>query len=242
MFRNRQDAGEQLAVALRGRPFTHPLVLGIPRGGVIIGGYLARALGADLDVVLSRKLRAPGQPELAIGAIAEDGELYLTASTREFSAALDDYIAEESRYQMTEIERRKRLFRSVRPAAPIAGRSVLVTDDGIATGATMIAALQTAKAQDAREVIVAVPVGSPDRLAEVRQWCDDLVCPLAPQMFFAIGQFYEEFDQVEDEEVLRVLREFAPARARTPNTATDSRHGRIPPADTSATPRGTIDV
>jgi predicted phosphoribosyltransferase len=208
MFRDREDAGRQLAERLSARALHDPLVLAIPRGGVVTGAVLARELGADLDVVLSRKLRALGQPELAIGAIAEDGRVFLNPQAVECLDLGEEYVAQERRYQMAEIARRKRLFRGVRPAAPVAGRSVIVTDDGIATGSTMIAALQTVKTQNPREVIVAVPVASPDRLAEVGRWCDDVVCLLAPEEFWAIGQFYEDFTQVEDEEVIRLLGEF----------------------------------
>jgi putative phosphoribosyl transferase len=216
MFRNREDAARQLAEKLKERELHDPLVLAIPRGGVVTGAVLARELGADLDIVLSRKLRAPGQPELAIGAISEDGQVYLNHYAQEFLDVMEEYLAEERRYQMAEIARRKKLFRAVRPQAPIAGRSVIVTDDGIATGSTMIAALQAVKTQKPQEVIVAVPVASPDRLKEVHHWCDDVVCLLRPEEFWAIGQFYEDFTQVEDEEVLQLLRPFAPAgRQRT---------------------------
>ena len=217
MFRNREDAARQLAERLKGRELHDPLVLAIPRGGVVTGAVLARELGAELDVVLSRKLRAPGQPELAVGAVSEDGQVYLNHHAREFLDLMEEYLAAERHHQLAEIARRKKLFRSVRPQAPVADRSVIVTDDGIATGSTMIAALQAVKAQNAREVIVAVPVASPDRLAEVRRWCDDVVCLLAPKEFWAIGQFYEDFTQVEDEEVIQLLREFArTARLRQP--------------------------
>jgi putative phosphoribosyl transferase len=210
MFRNREDAALRLAAKLKGRELSDPLVLAIPRGGVVTGAVLARELGAELDVVLSRKLRAPEQPELAIGAIAEDGRVYLNHHAQAYLDLLEDYLAEERRHQLGEIARRKKLFRAVRPQAPIAGRSVIVTDDGIATGSTVIAALQSIKTQKPREVIVAVPVASPDRLEEVRRWCDDVVCLLAPAEFWAIGQFYEDFTQVEDNEVIELLREFAP--------------------------------
>jgi predicted phosphoribosyltransferase len=211
MFRDREDAARQLAERLMGRELHAPLVLAIPRGGVVTGAVLARALGAELDVVLSRKLRAPGQPELAVGAVSEDGRVYLNHHLRAFLDRMEVYLAEERRYQLAEIARRKALFRSVRPQAPVAGRSVIVTDDGIATGATMIAALQVVKAQGPREVIVAVPVASPDRLDEVRRWCDEVVCLLSPEAFWAIGQFYEDFTQVEDEQVLDLLRQSRPA-------------------------------
>jgi len=216
MFRDRADAARQLADQLKDRPFHDPLVLAIPRGGVVTGAVLAQQLGAELDVVLSRKLRAPYQPELAVGAIAEDGRVYLNPHVQEYLDIDEAYLAEERRHQLGEIARRKKLFRGVRPAAPVQGRSVIVTDDGIATGATMIAALQVVKTQQPREVIVAVPVASPDRLAEVRRWCDDVVCLLSPQDFWAIGQFYEDFTQVEDRQVLELLRTFGPAALSTP--------------------------
>jgi putative phosphoribosyl transferase len=206
MFRNREDAAYQLAASLRHRHFHDPLVLAIPRGGAITGAVLARELGAELDVVLSRKLRAPGQPELAVGAVSEDGRVYLNHHAQAYVDVMRDYFDEERRHQLGEIARRKKLIRAVRPQAPVAGRSLIVTDDGIATGSTMIAALQGVKMQNPREVIVAVPVASPDRLEEVRQWCDEVVCLRHPEEFWGIGQFYEDFRQVEDEEVIDLLR------------------------------------
>jgi predicted phosphoribosyltransferase len=208
MFRDREDAALQLAEKMKGRQLRDPLVLAIPRGGVVTGAVLAQELGAELDAVLSRKLRAPWQPELAIGAVSEDGRAYLHYDTEELVGPTEAYLAEEKRYQLAEIARRKKLFRSVRPAAPIADRSVIVTDDGIATGSTMIAALQTIKAQGPHELIVAVPVGPPAHLAEIRRWCDDVICLLSPEQFWAIGQFYEDFSQVEDAQVLELLRSF----------------------------------
>jgi predicted phosphoribosyltransferase len=216
MFRNRQDAGHRLAQRLAGREMRDPLVLAIPRGGVVTGAVLARELGADLDVVLSRKLRAPWQPELALGAIAEDGSIYLNSYFNDLPQSLGAYVEEERRYQLAEIARRRKLFRRGRPAAPIAGRSVLVTDDGIATGSTMIAALQVVRAHKPDELIVAVPVAPPERLAEVNGYCDDVVCLLAPENLRAIGQFYADFAQVEDEEVVRLLAEFAPPAPASP--------------------------
>jgi predicted phosphoribosyltransferase len=206
-FQDREDAARQLAERLKGRELRDPLVLAIPRGGIVTGAVLARELRAELDVVLSRKLRAPMQPELAIGAVGEDGKVFFNPAIREYLNVPDEYIETEKRHQLSEIARRKKLIRGVRPEAAIAGRSVIVTDDGIATGSTMIAALQTVRAQKPHELIAAAPVGSPDRIAEIRRWCDDVVCLLTPEDFWAIGQFYVNFDQVEDEEVLRLLRE-----------------------------------
>lgn len=212
MFRDREDAAQQLARRLKGRGFKNLLVLAIPRGGVVTGAVLARELDADLDVVLSRKLRAPDQPELALGAISETGEVYLHPQVTEAAPDwLDEWLEEECAHQRAEIARRRKLFRAVRPAAPIAGRSVIVTDDGIATGSTMIAALKVVRAQKPHELIVAAPVASPRRLEEIRHWCDETVCLLSTEDFWAIGQFYENFAQVEDDEVVAILRTFAPA-------------------------------
>lgn len=197
-----------LVERLRGQSLQHPLVLAIPRGGVEVGAALARGLGAELDVVLSRKLRAPHQPELAIGAVSEDGHVYLNHFATAVTEAGDAYIEAERKRQVAEIERRTAMFRAVRPRAAIAGRTVIVTDDGIATGATMIAALHTVRASDAREVIVAVPVGSPDRLEAIRPLCDRLICLHEPQAFWAVGQFYRTFEQVEDDRVVELLREY----------------------------------
>ena len=210
MFRDREDGARQLARRFQGRELHDPLVLGIPRGGVVTAAVLARELDAELDVVLSRKLRAPEQPELAIGAICEDGHVWINPAAQGIIASHPGYLAEERRRQMAEIDRRRRLFRAVRPKASVADRSVIVTDDGIATGSTMMAALQTVKPQKPRELIVAVPVASPDRIQGILRWCDDVVCLLAPEEFWSIGQFYEDFSQVEDEQVISLLHEFAP--------------------------------
>lgn len=209
MFQDREDAARQLARKLQGRDLVRPVVLAIPRGGVVTGAVLAQELKAELDVVLSRKLRAPAQPELAVGAVSENGHVYLNAYAREMLGLSEDYLAEEGRHQLAEIARRKKLFRGVRPQASLVGRSVIVTDDGIATGSTMIAALQVVQTQKPQEVIVAVPIASPDRLKEVRRLCDEVVCLLQPETFWAIGEFYEDFTQVEDEQVVQLLRAFA---------------------------------
>jgi putative phosphoribosyl transferase len=212
MFRNRAEAARLLVRRFKGRDLRDPLVLAIPRGGVVTGAVLARELHAELDVVLARKLRAPGRPELAIGAVSEDGQVYFNPLAKPLLELEAEYIAGERAHQLDEITRRKALFRAVRPQAPMEGRSVIVTDDGIATGSTMIAALEVAHARKPFELIVAVPVASPDRLPEIRVRCDEVICLLAPSSFWAIGQFYEDFSQVEDSEALDLLRAGAPAQ------------------------------
>jgi putative phosphoribosyl transferase len=205
MFRDRADAGRRLAELLKGRSFVRPVVLAIPRGGVVTGVVIAKEIGAELDVVLSRKLRAPLQPELAIGSISEDGRIDLAHFARKSAGVTDEYLAEECGHQLGEIERRKRLFRKTRPAVALGGRSVIVTDDGIATGATMIAALRTVRAKKPKELIVAVPLAAPERLEEVGKSCDEVVCLQSDSSFDAVGQFYEDFAQVDDDEAAELL-------------------------------------
>ena len=208
IFADRAEAGGMLVERRRGESLEKPLVLAIPRGGVEVGAALARGLGAELDVVLSRKLRAPHQPELALGAVSENGEVYLNHFASAMTDAGDAYIEGERQRQLAEITRRKTMFRAVRPQAPIAGRTVILTDDGIATGATMIASIRTVRAAGAKWVVVAVPVGSPERLAAIRSLCDRLVCLEEPTAFWAIGQFYRDFEQVEDSRVVELLRDY----------------------------------
>ncbi len=205
MFQDRQDAAYWLAQRLKGRPFRDPLVLAIPRGGVVTGAVLAEELGAELDVALAHRLRAPSQPGLALGAIVEGGRVYWNEDARELVRLDAEFLVEERRYQSRELARREALVRHVRPRAPIAGRSVIVADDGIATGSTMIAALDATCAQGPYELIAAAPVGTPGRIAHVRRHCDEVVCLLTPKSFWAIDQFYEEFAPVEDAEVVELL-------------------------------------
>jgi predicted phosphoribosyltransferase len=208
-FHDRAEAGRLLGQKLKGRPLRQPLVLGIPRGGVVTAAALARELNAELDVVLSRKLRAPYQPEYAIGAISEDGHVTLNPEAEDMPEVTPEYLDQEKTYQLAEIARRKRLFRSVRPAATSTHRSVIITDDGIATGSTIRAALQTVRAQKPQELILAVPVAAPERLDQLRPLCDEVICLLAPENFYAVGQFYQEFEPVEDAEVVQLLQDEA---------------------------------
>lgn len=215
LFRNRDDAGRQLAARLRQLHLRDPLVLAIPRGGVAVGATLARELKADLDVVLARKLRAPFQHELAIGAIGEDGYIYLTDEADRVPGVTDEYLLQEREHQLAEIRRRRALFSPMRPPAPITGRTVILTDDGIATGSTVIAALEVIRSQNPHSVIVAVPVAPPDRLAPIRTRCDQVVCLYTPEAFWGIGQFYADFTQVDDREVVEMLRSFCDGRSTT---------------------------
>jgi predicted phosphoribosyltransferase len=231
IFTDREEAGWMLVERLRAEGFNgprqgeteRPLILAIPRGGVEIGAVLARGLGAELDVVLSRKLRAPQQPELALGAVSETGEVYLNQFATAMSETGEAYVAAERTRQLAEIARRRELYRAVRPPAAVAGRTVILTDDGIATGATMIAAIRTVRAAGAKWIVVAVPVGSPERLDEIRRVCDRLVCLEEPQAFWAIGQFYRDFTQVEDERVVELLSAYGRPESKWRRVATVGR-------------------
>ncbi|MFM9026294.1 MAG: phosphoribosyltransferase [Planctomycetaceae bacterium] len=208
IFVDRAEAGWLLVERLRGAALEHPLVLAIPRGGVEVGAVLARGLGAELDIVLSRKLRAPHQPEhgLPAGDLAElPLPLRLDGGVARVGHGPGEVVQVDLAVLVHGPERE---FRLVRPRATIAGRTVILTDDGIATGATMIAALHWVRAAGAKEIIVAVPVGSPDRLDAIRPLCDRLVCLEEPDAFWAIGQFYRDFEQVEDARVVELLRDY----------------------------------
>lgn len=204
LFHNRADAGRQLAEYLAERPARDPLVLAIPRGGVAVAAPIARALGAELDIVLSRKLRAPGHPELAIGAVAEDGRVYLNQLGTQVQADAPEYLTWERGVELEEIARQAAVYRAARPRADIHARTVIVADDGIATGSTMIAALQTLRAA-AADLIAAAPVGAHESVEHLRAFCDHVECPHQPHRFLAVGPYYQDFEPVSDETVVALL-------------------------------------
>lgn len=204
IFRNRADAAEQLAQVLIPEDIERPVVLGIPRGGVVISDILARRLNAEHGVVVARKLGAPTQPELAIGAVTARGGTYIDSSIAAMSGADDDYINKERQRQMDEARRREEAFDGARNPN-VAGRNVIVVDDGVATGATAIAAIRSVKAQGAKKVIFAVPVGPVRTIGELRSEADQVVCLNAESEFYAVGQFYDDFRPVEDSDVEALL-------------------------------------
>lgn len=204
MFASRTDAARRLAEPLGRYRGKNPLVLAIPRGAVEMGRVLADALGGDLDVVLVRKLRSPTSAEFAIGAIDETGWAYVAPYAAQYGADAA-YLEREQRTQLETLRRRRAEYTPARPPIDPKDRIVIVVDDGLATGATMLAALHAARAKAPARLVCAVPVAAPDSLALVRPHCDEVVCLEAPPEFYAVGQFYREFAQVEDEEVVALL-------------------------------------
>ncbi|MFI9270885.1 phosphoribosyltransferase [Kitasatospora sp. NPDC052896] len=205
MFRDRTDAGRRLGVRVADWAADDPIVVGLPRGGVPVAAEVAKALGASLDILVVRKIGAPGQPELAMGAVGEGGiRLY----NHDIIAALGVSSAELERLAdatATEVaERTVRLRGSLPPLDP-AGRAVVLVDDGIATGATVRAAMAVLRRRQVGELLLAVPVTAPEALRVLGPLADDLVCLAAPPGFHAVGQFYEDFDQTSDEEVRSLL-------------------------------------
>lgn len=203
-FADRDQAALLLARALDRRGVARPLVLAIPRGAVPMGRLIADALDGELDVVLVRKLGAPFHAEFAVGAIDESGWTYVSEHA-ELAGADHAYLRQEAARQLELIRQRRRRYTPGRGAVPAAGRTVVVVDDGLATGSTMIAALHSARARRPGRLVCAVPVAAPDSLERVRALADEVVCLAAPAAFQAVGQFYERFPQVDDAEVIAAL-------------------------------------
>jgi len=214
-FHSRIDAARRLAKALMRYRGRKPLVLAIPRGAVEMGRVVAEELGGELDVVLVRKLRSPVNPELAVGSIDESGWAYI-AGHAAAAGADAAYLEQEKQRQLETLRKRRTMYTPDRQPIDANGRVVIVVDDGLATGATMIAALHAARAKEPQLLVCAVPVAAPDSLERVRPYADETVCLDAPAGFYAVAQFYGEFHQVEDEEVVALLsKQAAAAHPRT---------------------------
>jgi putative phosphoribosyl transferase len=205
LFEDRADAARGLAAALAPYRGKNPLVLAIPRGAVTMGRIIADALGGELDVVLVRKLRAPLSPELAVGAIEESGWTHI-ADHAASTGADDAYLRAEKHAQLEALRARRKIYTPARAPLDPAGRIAIVVDDGLATGETMIAALHAVRSRKPSRLVCAVPVAAPDSLRRVAPYADDVVCLHAPADFHAVGQFYVLFSQVEDEEVVALLK------------------------------------
>jgi predicted phosphoribosyltransferase/dienelactone hydrolase len=204
-FRDRVEAGRALARELERFRGENPIVLGIPRGGVPVAYEVAEQLGAALDVVVGRKIGAPGQEELAIGAVTADGTCYLNRALIDRIDVGEDYLARATQEQCAEARRRERIFRKGLPGLDIRGRTILLVDDGLATGATMRAIIRSLRYEHARKIVVAVPVGAREACEEIGRDVDEVVCLRSPSPFIAVGVHYRNFDQTSDDEVARLL-------------------------------------
>lgn len=204
-FKNRESAGLLLAAELSQKLLIKPLVLGIPRGGIVVAAAIASKLNAELDVALSRKLPVPWQPELALGAISEDGVIVWNAEVAAQVRLAEDEINYIRQSVMQEIANRRTRYRMIRPQASVQNRTVILTDDGLATGATMKAAIADVRSRGPAEIILALPVASTSSLHLVANDADDVVCLWDTDEFMAVGYFYDNFDQVDDLEVEQLL-------------------------------------
>lgn len=203
LFKNREHAAHLLAERLTAYKGVNPLVLGIPRGAVPMAKVIADFLGGELDVVLVHKLGAPGQSELAIGAVDETGSVYLS---RHAIVVDSDYIEEEKLAQLETLRRRRAMYTPFRPPLDPSGRIVIVVDNGVATGATMIAALRSLRARKPAKLIAAMAVAPRATLKQIRKEADEVVCLEVPVVFYAVGQFFEDFSRVTDQDVTEILR------------------------------------
>ncbi len=205
LFKHRQDAGQQLGESLQRYKPENTVVLGIPRGGVVVAAEVAKFLNAPLDVIIPRKLGAPHNPEVAIGALTQDGTVILDEVTVRRLGLSNAQINQMVEDVSVEIQRRVEKYRSGKTGLELRGKTVIVVDDGIATGFTVQAALQSVKKSGADKLILAVPVAPADTVSIFREIVDSLVCLYIPEEFYAVGQFYNDFDQTSDEEVIKLL-------------------------------------
>jgi putative phosphoribosyl transferase len=205
VFRDREQAGRMLSAKLEPYRARNPIVLGLARGGVPVALEVARSLGADLDLIVARKIGAPGFPEYAIGAIAEGGGVFVRREALPEVGLGDEEVAVLAGREEVELARRVRAYRGDHPMPDLAGRTVIVVDDGVATGATARAAARSARMLGAAQVVLAAPVIAGESEPDVRQDFDDVVAVEFPRPFFAVARWYERFEQVSDEEVIACL-------------------------------------
>jgi putative phosphoribosyl transferase len=224
-FLDREDAGRRLAAELRAYASEHPIVLALPRGGVPVGLEIARELSAPLDVWVVRKVGAPSYPELGLGAVAEGGHVHLSQDMLDYLGLTDDALSGAIETKRREVEERVRKFRGDRPRPVLRDRTVIVVDDGIATGGTAHAVIESIRAEGPKAIVLAVPVAAPDAVRTLRPEVDRLVCLLVPENLFGISQWYEDFEQLADDEVVRLLDR---ARAERPEPERSASEAQSP--------------
>lgn len=207
MFQNREDAGKKLAELLTRFKSEKPIILAIPRGGVVVGAEVARSLSVPLEIIIPRKIPAPNQPELAIGAVAEDGSRIIDQGLIKILNIPEIYIDKETKNQIKEIKRRLKEYRNTAKTLDIKNKTVILIDDGLATGSTMLAAINFIKKKNPGKIILAIPVAPADTYQRMKSEVDKIVCLDTPVFFSAVGQFYQDFRQINDKEVISLLKE-----------------------------------
>ena len=212
MFANRQDAGRQLAEALKNLELENPIVLALPRGGAVVAAEVAKALNAPLDLAIARKIGHPANPEAAVGAASEDGQVYIDERVRDLVDPV--WLESEGLKKVEEARSQRLIYSGEAEPSKVSDMTAILVDDGIATGSTMFAAIKSARARGASKIVVAVPVAPPSTLAKLREFADDVVAVTAPEFLYAVGAHYADFRQVNDKEVIDLLKAF---RAPAPN-------------------------
>ncbi|MDD4954865.1 MAG: phosphoribosyltransferase family protein [Candidatus Omnitrophica bacterium] len=207
-FKNRVEAGKLLAKELRQKANSGTVVLGVPRGGVVVAGEIAGILSLEMDIVLSRKIGAPFNPEYAIGAVSEDGKAFINPEALREVNSEDEYVKKEKELQTTEIKRRSELYRRIKPKVIIKDRTVIICDDGVATGTTMQAAIWALRQESCGKIILALPVAPYETIIRLSKEADETIVLRVPEFFAAVGQFYLDFPQIEDSEVIEILKRY----------------------------------
>jgi predicted phosphoribosyltransferase len=216
IFSNREEAGKILGAKIKEKGYVKDCIaLGIPRGGVIVAKEVAKAINCKFDIIIPRKLRAPFNPELAFGAISSDDSLVIDKSLVSLLNISEEYIEQEKQTQLDEIKRRRIKYKKGKPFPDVKGKIVILVDDGIATGATMKAGVISIRKKEPEKVVVAVPVASPQSVEELREMADEIICLYAPAYFAAVGQFYMEFPQTSDDEVIEILESYVENKKNT---------------------------
>lgn len=210
IFSNREEAGKILGAKVKERGYgKDSLVLGIPRGGVVVAKEVAKILKCELDIIIPRKLRSPFNPELAFGAISSDDSLVIDESLVSLLNISQEFIEQEKKTQLEEIKRRRKKYNMDKLLPDMKRKTVILVDDGIATGATMKAGVISVKKKKPEKIIVAIPVASPQSVEELKEITDEVICLYAPAYFAAVGQFYTEFSQTSDDEVIEILKKIS---------------------------------
>jgi len=206
VFKDRREAGQKLAQELEGKNYDSPVVIGIPRGGVPLAEEVAETLHAPLDIIVPRKIGAPGNPEYAVGAVTEDGTVVRNEEAVQRTGADQDYLERAAEQELKEVKRRLRKYRGDRQPVDIEGKTTILVDDGVATGTTLKAAIKSAKKRNPANIVVAVPVGAESSIQDIKQEVDEVICLETPGLFGAVGQYYRSFPQTPDEEVVEAMK------------------------------------